>query len=49
MNADELYDQIKAALRYFGLDWNEKDKIEVRFENGAIVFVHGKESIRVAS
>jgi hypothetical protein len=47
MTAEDLYDQIKAALKYFGLDWNQKDQIEVFFEEGAIIFRCGKESIRV--
>lgn len=47
MNADDLYQEIKAALEYFGLRFKEMHLVEVRFHDGEIEFSYGGRSTRV--
>lgn len=41
MNADELYEKMKDALRFFGLSFHQKDLVTVKFGNGCVQFVYG--------
>lgn len=45
MNAQELYDEIKAALKYFDLMFHEMDKIQVTVLPNAIVLRHDEASV----
>jgi len=38
MNGEAFYEEMKAALRYFQLGWNQKHEMTVTVENGRIVF-----------
>lgn len=38
MKADELYQEIKDALRYFGLGFYEMNKMTVHFHDKSIAF-----------
>lgn len=48
MNAQELYDELKEAIDYFGLGWRDKAEIEVMFNHDEIVFTyeHRRLSVR---
>lgn len=47
MTGEELYEEIKAALRYFGLGFSQMDQIKVTFSNGAVQFHYGGRAIEV--
>lgn len=47
MNMEELYEEMKAALKYFGLAFNEMDKVNMSLKDNAVIFTHGKASISV--
>ena len=42
MNAEELYEEIKAFLRYAGLAFADMDKVQVTIEDDKLVFHHGR-------
>ena len=42
MNAEELYEEIKAFLRYAGLAFADMDKVQVTIENNKLYFAHGR-------
>lgn len=48
-NAAEFYDQMKAALEFFGLRFHDMDKMSLTFIEGACVFSYGADSITVRS
>jgi len=48
-NAAEFYDQMKAALEFFGLRFHQMDKMTLSFQDGACVFTYGADSITVRS
>jgi hypothetical protein len=41
MDAQELYDEIKAALKYFGLRFSEMDKVQIELQEGRMVLRYG--------
>lgn len=45
MNADELYEELKSALRYFGLAWGQKSEVQVCIQNDALLFTHGGRTV----
>lgn len=46
MNAEELYEELKEALRYFGLSFHQKDQVKVSARTDKIIFEHaGREII----
>lgn len=47
MNAEQLYQEMKDALDYFGLSFHEKDKMVVTIEGNQIVFSYNNRSISV--
>ena len=47
MDADQLYEEMKAALRYFGLEFFEKDKMTIRTTVDEIIFSYGERHITV--
>lgn len=49
MYAAELYDEIKEALKFFGLRFSEMDKMSVKFLAGAVVFEHEGRSIKITT
>lgn len=40
MDCQELYDEIKAALKYFGLSFSEMDQIKLVLTPNSVTFVH---------
>lgn len=47
MNAEELYFEMKCALEYFGLSFNEKHEMTVACTEGFIVFSHDDREVKV--
>lgn len=45
MDAADLYGEIKAALTYFGLRFNEMDKVKVTRTPNALVFRYGEATV----
>ncbi len=39
---NELYEEMKAALTYFGLRFCDMNKVEVTISNNKIIFTYGK-------
>lgn len=48
MNAQELYEEIKASLKFFELGFSEMDKVKVTFTEGAVQLHYGGRTIVVA-
>lgn len=40
MDAEQLYDEMKAALNLFGLRFNEKDQMGVSFSSEGVTFTY---------
>jgi len=47
VNAEEFYEEIKAFLRYVGLDFYNKDKVAIHIENGKVRMSHGRTVIYI--
>jgi len=47
MNAEDLYQHIKDALRFLGLDFHQKEKMTVEFHHGSVSFSYGGKSITI--
>lgn len=47
MNAETLYEELKAFLRYAGISFHEKEQVDVRIENGKLRLSHGRISVYV--
>lgn len=47
MNAQELYDEIKAALKYFGLSFSQMDQVKVLLGEGQLVLRYGVYAVSV--
>lgn len=45
--AQDFYDQIKAALDFFGLRFHDMGKVTVSFQEGSVTFTYGAHSITV--
>lgn len=45
MNAEDLYNDIKEALDFFGLRFSEMNKMKVLLENNAVHFIYQNKSI----
>ena len=44
-NAQDLYQEIKDALDYFGLSFHQKDEVEVAFQDGMLLFKYRNRAI----
>jgi hypothetical protein len=45
MNAEQFYEDFKAALNFLGVAWGDKDAVEVRLDEGQFCLAHcGKEA-----
>ena len=47
MNAQELYEEIKASLKFFELSFSEMGKVRVTFIEGAVQLHYGGRTIIV--
>ena len=45
MNAQDLYDEIKASLKYFGLAFSEMDQVTITTKLGLLCLSHGGRTI----
>jgi len=45
MNGKELYQLFKEALDFFGLNWFEQEKMQVRFSDNKIEFIFDGETV----
>ena len=45
MNAEQLYEGMKEALKIFRLRFSDMDKVRVQFGVDYVTFSHGKDSI----
>lgn len=41
MNAEELYLELKNALKFLGVSFHDKDKVSVFCEDGVLIFSYG--------
>lgn len=48
MTLDEFYEEMKNALRFFGLHFGEKEEVQISAENGAITLAHGNKTITIS-
>lgn len=46
-NAQELYDEIKQALDYFGLRFHEMSQMTVEFHVHGVTFIYGNKRLEV--
>lgn len=46
MDAEVLYENLKNAIVWFGLSWDEKHLIRVRISGDTLCFEHGGTEIR---
>lgn len=44
-NAQDLYQEVKDALDYFGLSFRQKDGVEVAFQDGMLLFKYRSRAI----
>lgn len=47
MNAETLYQQIKDAIDFFGLDWRYKDQIEVEIGGGELKLTYENHTVSI--
>lgn len=47
MTLEDLYTEMKDALRYFGITFGQKDEVKVRVEGDYIIFVHSPRGTEV--
>ncbi len=40
MNMQQVYDQMKFALNYFGLRFSEMDKVNVEIKENSVIFTY---------
>lgn len=45
ISAEDLYQEIKDVLTYFGLSFHQKDEVEVTLQDGMLLFKHGKRAV----
>jgi len=48
-NCQELYDEMKNALQYFGLRFSEMNQVSFELFDGYIVFYYGNRRLQVAA
>lgn len=48
MTADDLYEEMKSALRFFGLSFHDKHLVEIRIQDSQLTFIHGNRTIVVS-
>jgi len=47
INAEDLYQEMKNALNFFGLSFHQKEEMNVSVEGTCVVFRHEHVSIRI--
>lgn len=47
MNAEQLYQEMKDALDYFGLSFHSKDHVVVTIEGNKLIFSYNNRSVAV--
>jgi hypothetical protein len=47
MNAEELYEEMKDALRHFNINFHDKHLMTVEFKDGEVIFGYGNKSISI--
>lgn len=47
MNLEDLYEDIKAAIRFLGVDWDQKELVAVTTLDGCLIFEHGGRSVSI--
>lgn len=47
MNAEDFYAELKNALRFFGVEWGNKEAVKITAEKGVIVFSYANLEVRV--
>lgn len=48
MNADFFYEEFKAALKFLGLEWGQKELATVTVADGCLVITYKYLSVRIA-
>lgn len=47
MTVQDFYEEMKEALRFFGLSFGDKDKVTIAAEDDVIIFKHENREIRI--
>jgi hypothetical protein len=47
MTLEGFYEEMKEALRYFGVPWGQMDRVKVRFTSASVIFVFEDREIRI--